>query len=66
MILASDSREIMMTSDTEPILKTTRSTVPSIMQTAHQSPCPQDEQQCSNGICISQRQLCDGVRLTIP
>lgn len=62
MLLASDSREIMMTSDTEHLLKSTRSTVPAIMQTAHQSPCPQDELQCTNGLCIVQSQLCDGVR----
>lgn len=68
---ASDSREIMMTSDTEPVLlKTSQrstssgptTTVPTIKLTAHQSPCPQDEFQCTNGVCIGRSQFCDGVR----
>lgn len=56
-----DSKEIMMTSDSESDYKfSSTNNVPS--NTAHVSPCPQGELRCVNGRCITLSQLCDKVR----
>lgn len=55
-----DSKEIMMTSDSESDYKfSSTNNVPS--NTAHVSPCPQGELRCVNGRCITLSQLCDKV-----
>lgn len=55
-----DSKEIMMTSDSESDYKfTNTNNVPT--KTAHVSPCPQGELRCINGRCITLSQLCDKV-----
>lgn len=55
-----DSKEIMMTSDSESDYKfSSTNNVPS--NTAHVSPCPQGELRCINGRCITLSQLCDKV-----
>lgn len=55
-----DSKEIMMTSDSESDYKfSSTNNVPS--KTAHVSPCPQGELRCVNGRCITLSQLCDKV-----
>lgn len=55
-----DSKEIMMTSDSESDYKfSSTNNVPS--NTAHVSPCPQGELRCVNGRCITISQLCDKV-----
>lgn len=55
-----DSKEIMMTSDSESDYKfTSTNNVPT--KTAHVSPCPQGELRCINGRCITISQLCDKV-----
>ncbi|XP_062559492.1 uncharacterized protein LOC134224211 isoform X2 [Armigeres subalbatus] len=55
-----DSKEIMMTSDSENDYKYS-STSRSFLTTAHASPCPEGELRCVSGICISVSQLCDKV-----
>ncbi|XP_055623947.1 uncharacterized protein LOC129767270 isoform X2 [Toxorhynchites rutilus septentrionalis] len=55
-----DSKEIMMTSDSENDYKFS-STSRSFLTTAHASPCPEGELRCVSGICISVNQLCDKV-----
>lgn len=55
-----DSKEIMMTSDSESDYKySSTNNVPT--NTAHVSPCPQGELRCINGRCITISQLCDKV-----
>lgn len=57
-----DSKEIMMTSDSENLNEyKLSSTDQSIVTTAHMSPCPGDELRCVNGLCITPSQLCDKV-----
>lgn len=53
-----DSTEIMMTSDSETKLKYSSNG----LQTAHFSPCPENELRCLSGRCIALSQLCDKVR----
>ncbi|XP_055532969.1 uncharacterized protein LOC129723047 isoform X2 [Wyeomyia smithii] len=55
-----DSKEIMMTSDSENDFKFS-STSRAFLTTAHASPCPEGELRCVSGICISVSQLCDKV-----
>ncbi|XP_050079592.1 uncharacterized protein LOC126567411 [Anopheles maculipalpis] len=55
-----DSKEIMMTSDSENDFKIS-STSRDFLTTAHVSPCPEGELRCVSGICISVSQLCDKV-----
>ncbi|XP_035904115.1 uncharacterized protein LOC118508439 isoform X2 [Anopheles stephensi] len=55
-----DSKEIMMTSDSENDFKIS-STSRDFLTTAHVSPCPEGELRCVSGICISVSQLCDRV-----
>ncbi|XP_061515240.1 uncharacterized protein LOC5668013 isoform X2 [Anopheles gambiae] len=55
-----DSKEIMMTSDSENDFKIS-STSRDFLTTAHVSPCPEGELRCVSGICISISQLCDRV-----
>ncbi|XP_058458015.1 uncharacterized protein LOC131434838 isoform X2 [Malaya genurostris] len=55
-----DSKEIMMTSDSENDYKFS-STSRVFLTTAHASPCPEGELRCVSGICISVDQLCDKV-----
>nr|XP_029713109.1 uncharacterized protein LOC109413094 isoform X2 [Aedes albopictus] len=55
-----DSKEIMMTSDSENDYKYS-STSRAFLTTAHASPCPEGELRCVSGICISVSQLCDKV-----
>ncbi|XP_055593879.1 uncharacterized protein LOC129745072 isoform X2 [Uranotaenia lowii] len=55
-----DSKEIMMTSDSENDYKYS-STSRDFLTTAHASPCPEGELRCVSGICISVNQLCDRV-----
>ncbi|XP_052872788.1 uncharacterized protein LOC128278161 [Anopheles cruzii] len=55
-----DSKEIMMTSDSENDFKIS-STSRDFLTTAHLSPCPEGELRCVSGICISVSQLCDKV-----
>ncbi|XP_053684783.1 uncharacterized protein LOC128734551 isoform X3 [Sabethes cyaneus] len=55
-----DSKEIMMTSDSEHDYKFS-STSRAFLTTAHASPCPEGELRCVSGICISVSQLCDKV-----
>ncbi|KAG4078593.1 hypothetical protein HA402_003240 [Bradysia odoriphaga] len=55
-----DSKEIMMTSDSESDYKySSTNNVPT--NTAHVSPCPQGELRCINGRCITISQLCDKI-----
>uniref|UniRef100_A0A182JE00 Uncharacterized protein n=1 Tax=Anopheles atroparvus TaxID=41427 RepID=A0A182JE00_ANOAO len=56
-----DSKEIMMTSDSENDFKIS-STSRDFLTTAHVSPCPEGELRCVSGICISVNQLCDRVQ----
>ncbi|XP_049538954.1 uncharacterized protein LOC125953411 isoform X2 [Anopheles darlingi] len=56
-----DSKEIMMTSDSENDFKIS-STSRDFLTTAHVSPCPEGELRCVSGICISVSQLCDKVQ----
>lgn len=53
-----DSKEIMMTSETETDYKYT-STAYSTISTSHSSPCPENELRCISGLCITTSQLCD-------
>ncbi|XP_053657960.1 uncharacterized protein LOC128707039 [Anopheles marshallii] len=55
-----DSKEIMMTSDSENDFKIS-STSRDFLTTAHVSPCPEGELRCVSGICITVSQLCDRV-----
>lgn len=59
-----DSKEIMMTSDSENLSEykySSTSTDHTILSTAHMSPCPGDELRCVNGLCITLSQLCDKI-----
>lgn len=59
-----DSKEIMMTSDSENLSEykfSSTSTDHTILSTAHMSPCPEDELRCVNGLCITLSQLCDKI-----
>ncbi|XP_055693530.1 uncharacterized protein LOC129795967 isoform X2 [Lutzomyia longipalpis] len=55
-----DSKEIMMTSDSEADYKYS-STDRVTLRTAHISPCPEGELRCISGRCISVNQLCDKI-----
>lgn len=55
-----DSKEIMMTSDSEADYKYSSSNIVQ-SKTSHQSPCPEGELRCVSGLCITISQLCDKV-----
>lgn len=66
-----DSKEIMMTSDSEVEYKYSSTGQPQIKKvnnkmsgsSAHVSPCPDGELRCISGRCISLSQLCDKVKM---
>lgn len=56
-----DSKEIMMTSDSEAEYKYSSSNYVPVQTSAYISQCPKGELRCINGHCITISQLCDKV-----
>lgn len=59
-----DSKEIMMTSDSEAEYKYSSSNYVQV-KASYVSQCPEGELRCVNGHCITISQLCDKVILTL-